>query len=56
MRTALAAVPTPVYSLAVHLKPKSGKPAELLDFEGISKDGIIKAVMDRLDEFKLAAS
>jgi transketolase len=56
VRTALAAVPTPVYSLAVHLKPKTGKPAELLDFEGISKDGIIKKVMDLLHEFKLAAS
>ena len=38
VRTALAAIPTPVYSLAVHQKPKSGKPAELLDYEGISKE------------------
>ena len=56
VRTALAAVPTPVYSLAVHLKPRTGKPAELLDFEGISKDGIIEKVLDLLHEFKLAAS
>ncbi|HEY9074150.1 MAG TPA: transketolase, partial [Desulfobaccales bacterium] len=56
VRTALAAVPTPVYSLAVRLKPKSGKPAELLDYEGISKDGIIKMVLDLVNEFKLAAS
>ncbi|MFI5354080.1 MAG: transketolase [Desulfobaccales bacterium] len=56
VRTALAAVPTPVYSLAVHLKPRTGKPAELLDFEGISKDGIIEKVLDLMHEFKLAAS
>lgn len=56
VRTALAAIPTPVYSLAVRQKPKSGKPAELLDYEGISKDGIIKMVLDLLQEMKLAAS
>jgi transketolase len=44
VRTALAATPTPVYSLAVQKKPKSGKPVELLDYEGISKDGIIRMV------------
>ncbi|MCL4502267.1 MAG: transketolase [Deltaproteobacteria bacterium] len=56
VRTALATVPTPVYSLAVRKKPKSGKPGELLDFEGISQDGIIKQVLDLLHDFKLAAS
>ena len=34
---ALAAEPVPLYSLAVTKKPKSGKPAELLDFEDISR-------------------
>ena len=53
---ALAASPIPVYSLAVHQKPRTGKPAELLDFEGISKDGIIEKVLDLMHEFKLAAS
>ena len=56
VRTALAAIPTPVYSLAVRQKPKSGKPAELLDYEGISKGGIIKMVLGLLQEMKLAAS
>jgi transketolase len=41
---ALAPHPVPVYSLAVTRKPKSGKPAELLDFEEISRNAIIKLV------------
>ncbi len=56
VRTALAATPTPVYSLAVRQKPKSGKPQELLDFEGISASGILAKVKELLHEFKLAAS
>jgi transketolase len=44
--SALATQPVPVYSLAVRRKPKSGKPAELLDFEEISKNGIIKKVKE----------
>jgi transketolase len=56
VRTALALLPTPIHSLAVRLKPKSGKPVELLDYEGISKDGIIKKVRELLPEMKLAAS
>jgi len=56
VRTALADTPTPVYSLAVHEKPKSGKPQELLDYEGISHAAIIKKVQDLLRQFKLAAS
>jgi transketolase len=55
VRTALALFPTPIHSLAVRLKPKSGKPVELLDYEGISKDGIIKKVMELLPEIKLTA-
>jgi len=54
VRTALALLPTPIYSLAVRLKPKSGKPGELLDYEGISKDGIIKKVMELVPAIKLA--
>lgn len=42
--SALSAIPVPIYSLAVRKKPKSGKPAELLDFEGISR----KAIVDRV--------
>jgi transketolase len=44
--SAMATRPVPVYSLAVRKKPKSGKPAELLDFEEISKNGIIKKVKE----------
>jgi transketolase len=41
---ALAAVPAIIHSLAVGKKPKSGKPAELLDFEGISRKAITAGV------------
>ncbi len=44
VRSALAPNPVPVYSLAVTKKPKSGKPAELLDFEEISRQAIVKLV------------
>ncbi|KPK01980.1 MAG: transketolase [Nitrospira bacterium SG8_35_4] len=37
-----------VYSLAVRKMPKSGKPAELLEFEEISKDSIIHTVRSLL--------
>lgn len=42
VRTALNGVP--VHSLAVRRKPRSGKPEELLDYEEISKNAIIKKV------------
>ncbi|MBI5593431.1 MAG: transketolase [Deltaproteobacteria bacterium] len=42
--SALAAESVPVYSLAVTKKPRSGKPAELLDFEGISQKAIAARV------------
>ncbi len=44
VRSALAAHPAPVYSLAVTKKPRSGAPEELLDYEGISKDGIVNLI------------
>ena len=44
VRTALAPHPVPVYSLAVTKKPKSGKPGELLDFEDISRNAIVRLV------------
>jgi hypothetical protein len=43
---ALAAVLTPVHCLAVHRKPKSGKPGELLDFEDISAGAIVRKVKE----------
>jgi transketolase len=39
---------TPVYCLAVHKKPKSGKPSELLDYEGISDKAICDMVKSNL--------
>jgi transketolase len=41
---ALAPHPAPVYSLAVTKKPRSGKPAELLDYEAISRRAIVELV------------
>lgn len=41
----LQTLPTPIYSLAVRKTPKSGKPAELLDFEEISAPHIVQKVM-----------
>jgi len=38
----------PVYSLAVRKMPKSGKPDELLDYEGISRGAIMRKVKDVL--------
>jgi transketolase len=48
VKSALSGLPTPVYSLAVTKKPKSGKPAELLDYEGISSKAIVKQVKEAL--------
>lgn len=47
VRSALWDVPVRVASLAVRKKPKSGKPAELLDFEKISA----RAIVDKVREF-----
>ena len=47
--SALAAVPIPVYSLAVRKKPQSGKPEELLEFEEISRKAIVKKVKEILE-------
>jgi transketolase len=44
--SALAGHLAPVYSLAVRKMPKSGKPDELLDYEGISKQAIVKKVKE----------
>jgi transketolase len=46
VRSGLGTVSVPLFSLAVRRKPKSGKPRELLDFEEISKDAIIKKVKE----------
>jgi transketolase len=46
VKSALAEQRTPVYSLAVRKMPKSGKPDELLEYEEISKQGIIKKILE----------
>ena len=48
VRSALAGEPTSIHSLAVRNMPKSGKPEELLDYEEISKNAIIKKVREVL--------
>lgn len=44
VRSALKDIKLPIHSLAVRKMPKSGKPAELLDYEEISAIAIIKEV------------
>jgi len=44
VKNVLSTQSTPVYSLFVDKIPMSGTPQELLDYEGISKNAIIKAV------------
>ncbi len=46
--SALADHPVPIISLAVRNMPKSGKPGELLQFEGISQSAIVKAVQESI--------
>jgi transketolase len=46
VRTEMADIDVPVYSLAVQKMPKSGKPDELLEYEGISKNAIIRKVKE----------
>ncbi len=48
VRSALAGESAPIYSLAVRKMPKSGKPEELLDYEEISKNAIIKKTREVL--------
>jgi transketolase len=43
---ALAGRGVPVHSLAVRKMPKSGKPDELLDYEEISKNAIVRKVKE----------
>jgi transketolase len=46
VRSALSDHGVPIYSLAVRKMPKSGKPEELLDYEEISKDAIIRKIKE----------
>jgi transketolase len=46
VRSALAELVVPVHTLAVRKMPRSGKPAELLDYEEISRGAIIRKVKE----------
>lgn len=46
VRSTLGSIAVPVYSLSVRKMPRSGKPEELLDYEEISKNAIIKTVKE----------
>lgn len=50
VKSALALLAIPVHSLAVRRMPKSGRPEELLEYEEISKDAIIKKVREIKEE------
>lgn len=49
VRTALAGENVRVHSLAVEKTPSSGRPAELLDYEGISAGAIVRAVRENVE-------
>lgn len=46
VRSLMADIDVPVHSLCVRKMPKSGKPGELLDYEEISRNGIIRKVRE----------
>lgn len=46
VRSGLSGHPVPVHSLAVRRMPRSGRPAELLDYEEISRNAITKKVKE----------
>ncbi len=48
VQSALSAAAIPVHTLAVRRQPKSGKPAELLDFEEISAGAIVRKIKELL--------
>jgi transketolase len=50
VKSALSGDGTVIHSLAVRKKPVSGKPEELLDYEEISKEAIVKTVRDMLEQ------
>ena len=48
VKSVLSGSSAPVYSLAVTRKPKSGKPGQLRDYEGISSKAIVMQVREKL--------
>lgn len=50
VRSAMADVDVPIHTLSVRKMPGSGKPEELLEYEGISRNAIIKKIRELLPE------
>jgi transketolase len=48
VKSSFTSLPVPFYCLAVTKMPRSGKPQELLDYEGISKNAIIKKIKEMI--------
>ncbi len=46
VRSLMADIDVPIHSLCVRKMPKSGRPGELLDYEEISRDAIIKKIKE----------
>ncbi len=46
VKSSFTSLPVPFHCLAVTKMPRSGKPQELLDYEGISKNAIIKKIKE----------
>ena len=49
IRSVMAEIDIPIYCLSVQKMPMSGKPDELLEYEGISRSAIIKKVKEILE-------
>jgi len=49
IRSVMAEIDIPIYCLSVQKMPMSGKPDELLEYEGISKNAIMKKVKEILE-------
>ena len=49
VRTALTADPVPLEAMCVRRKPRSGKSAELLDFEEISREAIVRKIQEFIE-------
>ena len=56
VKSVLSGLSTPVYSLAVQKRPKSGKPGELLEYEGISSKAIVKRIRESLGQTTIEVS
>jgi transketolase len=48
VKSSFTSLPVPFYCLAVTKMPRSGKPQELLDYEGISKNALIEKIKEMI--------